>query len=254
MMPRLPPELLTHIALYPEADISTFIVCARVCRQWQSVFENLIYRNMKVESDDLKLRRGVISLLQFRNLVSGHNEYRRSFIQRLEYTVIIPHKLLDYRAVKLEGYHDQNPVREANDRAFWTGLKSLFEFLRTWDKSPKFTLALAVQGRDEGLEPDTEIREDAYAWQVELDGDQVVGQYRARFPDASMLPLVTCFDGLSFEWTHGLIWAGTAMQIAESCLTLQQLHLDMRDLSRPDHLWYMRDRRQGTFSGSSFHQ
>ncbi|KAL2811813.1 hypothetical protein BDW59DRAFT_177063 [Aspergillus cavernicola] len=213
-MAYLPPERWTHIALYLEKDNSTLTNCARVCRQWQPVFEKLIYRNFKVESEDFKLQKGVVSLPRFRDLVSGTNQYRRSLVQRLEYTVIIPHDLLDYRTVKLEGYHDQNPVREANNQAFWAGMRLLFEFLSSWKKGPKIMLAPAVQGRDEALEPETEVREHAHAWEVE----------------------------------YGLIWTGTAMQIAESCLALQRLYLNMQDLSRQDHLWYMRDRRQAVAS------
>ncbi|KAL4862238.1 hypothetical protein BDV12DRAFT_190549 [Aspergillus spectabilis] len=246
-MAYLPPELWTHIALYLEKDNSTLTNCARVCRQWQPMFEKLIYRNLKVESEDFKLQKGIVSLSWFRDLVSGTNQYRRSFVQRLEYTVIIPHDLSDYRTVKLEGYHDQNPVREANDQAFWAGMRLLFEFLSSWEKGPKFMLAPAVQGRDKALEPETEVREHAHAWEVELDGEEVVGPYRARFSGASMLPRVTCVDNLSFD--YGLIWTGTAVQIAESCLALQRLYLNMQDSSRPDHLWYMRDRRQAVASG-----
>ncbi|KAL2802506.1 hypothetical protein BJX63DRAFT_426009 [Aspergillus granulosus] len=225
MVAYLPPELWTHITLYLEKDNSTLTNCARVCRQWQPMFEKLIYRNAKVESEDFKIQKGVVSLPRFRDLVSGTNQYRRSFVQRLEYTVIIPHDLSDYQTVKLAGYHDQNP------------------------KGPKFMLAPAVQGRDEALEPETEVREHVHAWEGELDGEQVVGPYRARFPGASMLPRVTCVDNLSFEWRYGLIWTGTAMQIAESSLALQRLYLNIQDLSRPDHLWYMRDRRQAVASG-----
>ncbi|KAL4789457.1 hypothetical protein BDV19DRAFT_397011 [Aspergillus venezuelensis] len=183
--------------------------------QWKPVFESLPYRKVKVESKDFKPRKGVVSLPRFRDLVSGKNQYRRSFIQRLGYTVIIPYEFMDYSAVKREGYKDQNPVREANDQAFWSGMKSLFEFLNSWEKGPRFLLAPAVRGQDEALQPSTESRENAHSWEVEFNGDQVVGPYRAGFPRASMLPQVTC------------------------------LFLNVQGVARPDHLWYMRDGRQG---------
>ncbi|KAL2802187.1 hypothetical protein BJX63DRAFT_133120 [Aspergillus granulosus] len=250
MTPHLPPELWTHIALYLENDSSSLTNCARVCHQWQPVFERLLYRNIRLLSEGFQPGKGFVSLSQFRGLVSGSNQYRRSFIRRLEYIVITPHKLHDYRAVKLQGYRDQNPVRDANNQAFWTGMKSLFEFLSSWEEGPKFALVPAAHGRDVTLEPETEAKELAYSWEVELDGERVVGPYRARFPDdVPMLPQVTCINDLSIKWGYDYIWVGTALQIAESCLGLQRFDLDMDDTVRPDHLWYMQERRQAVASG-----
>ncbi|KAL4874630.1 hypothetical protein BJY04DRAFT_211897 [Aspergillus karnatakaensis] len=239
----LPLEVWMHIARHLENDNSTLTNCARVCRHWQPVFEKLIYRTLKATSKGFK------SLPHFQDLVLGTNQYRRSFVQHLEYTVIIPYDLPDYRTVKLDGYREQNPVRKANDLAFWAGMKSLFEFLSSWEKDCKFMLTVTAQGRDEALEPETEAKEDVHAWHGELDGEFVVGPYRARFPASSVLPRTTCVDNLSFPWMYDSIWAGTAMQIAESCVALQRLFLNMQDSSRPDHIWYLRDRRQAVASG-----
>jgi hypothetical protein len=52
MAHRLPPELWAEIASYLEKDRPSLAKCARVCRQWQPVFERLIYRKVKVESEE----------------------------------------------------------------------------------------------------------------------------------------------------------------------------------------------------------
>jgi hypothetical protein len=81
-----------------------------------------------------------------------------------------------------------------------------------------------------------------------------VRPYRARLPDgsASALPVVSCVDELCFP-NAGLdpwhmIWSGTALQIAQRCPTLTWLHLGLDEYVRPDHLDYVRDRRQGSIS------
>ncbi|KAL4946975.1 hypothetical protein BDW69DRAFT_199985 [Aspergillus filifer] len=225
-MSYLPSELWMHIALYLENDYLTLASCARVCRQWQPVFERPMYRNIKVESKDSKSRKEVVSLPRFRDLVSGKNQCRRSFIQCLGYTVVNPYELVDNRTVKREGYQDGDPIREANDQAIWSGMKSLFEHLRSWEKGPRFLLAPAVRGQDEALDQ----------IQIEFNGEQVVGPYRARFLGGSMLHQVTRISNLEVEWTY------------ESRLALEHLFLNMQNASRPDHLWYMRERRQAVAS------
>jgi hypothetical protein len=48
----LPVELWTQIALHLKDEVSSLPIYARVCRQWQPVFERLIYRKLKVESQE----------------------------------------------------------------------------------------------------------------------------------------------------------------------------------------------------------
>ncbi|KAL4871000.1 hypothetical protein BDV12DRAFT_207144 [Aspergillus spectabilis] len=250
MASHLPPELLTHIALYLGEDHSSLTKCARVSQQWQPVFERLIYHTLKVESDDFPQEKGTISLLVLECLTSGPNQRRRSYVRYLEYTTFMPYNIRDYQAVKLEGYHEQNLIRAANDEAFGTAIRSLFKLLNSWGEEIKISLALVTQGRDETLEPETEMNEDADQWQGVMDGEQVVSPYRAHFPDGiSMLPQVTCVDELLYERMYNPLWPGAMLEIAESCLTLQRLHLTLQDSVRPDHLEFMRERRQALAAG-----
>ncbi|GFF79356.1 hypothetical protein IFM47457_04891, partial [Aspergillus lentulus] len=82
------------------------------------------------------------------------------------------------------------------------------------------------------------------------DGNKSVRPYRAQLPDddASELPSVSCIDKLCFPNAGSdpwhMIWAGTALQIAQCCPTLTWLYLGLDEFVRPDHLDYMRDRRQ----------
>jgi hypothetical protein len=160
----------------------------------------------------------------------------------------MPHNIRDYQAVKLEGYHEQNPIRATNDGAFGAAIRSLFELLNSWGEGIKLSLALVTHGRDETLEPETETNENAGKWQGVMDGEQVVSPYRARCPDGiSMLPQVTCVDELLYERMYNPLWPGAMLEIAESCLTLQRLHLTLQDSVRLDHLTFMRERRQGRY-------
>ncbi|KAL4811361.1 hypothetical protein BDV18DRAFT_155965 [Aspergillus unguis] len=252
MVHHLPPELWTHIALYLERDRSSLLNCARLCRQLQPVFERLLYRRVKVESEELYPKDGFISLARFKALA---NQMRQSLVRRMEYTVVIPYNIPDYQATKLEGYSEQNALRDANNEAFQAGISALFEFLRTWKEDAKISLALEVQGRVRMPEPETEANQNAKEWQGELRGERVVGPYRARFPSggASMLTEVTCVDNLIVQYSYRSqgIATGAFLQIAERCAALRRLHLDMPGQLRLDHVEYMRERREALASGLS---
>ncbi|KAL2848771.1 hypothetical protein BJX68DRAFT_276270 [Aspergillus pseudodeflectus] len=252
MAHHLPPELWAHIALYLENDRLSLTKCVRVCRQLQPVFERLIYRRVKVESEELQPKDGFISLARFKSLA---NQMRQSFVRRVEYTVVIPYNIPDYRATKLEGYSEQNALRDANNEAFQAGISSLFEFLTTWKEDAKISLALEVQGRVRMLEPETKANQNAKEWQGELRGERVTGPYRAQFPsgDASMLTEVSCVDHLIVQYSYRSqgIATGAFLQIAERCAALRRLHLDMPGQLRPDHVEYMRERREALASGLS---
>jgi hypothetical protein len=177
--------------------------------------------------------------------VSNQNEYRRSFVRKLDYTVIIPYEIPTYQATKREGYSEQNPIREANDQAFRAVLCEFFEFLTSWE-GPQLTVALGVKGREETQEPETNAHKSVWEWQNEFYGDRVVLTYGARFPGGvTMLPEVSCVEHLEFDHTAYDIWIGTIMQIAECCVALKRLDVNTMYHVRPDHLDFMRKRRQG---------
>ncbi|RDW93889.1 uncharacterized protein DSM5745_01211 [Aspergillus mulundensis] len=202
-------------------------------------------------------------------------QYRRSFLRHLHYTIVVPHKLEPYNAMKLENqeYREQNPVREANNRAFSTAVISLLNTLSCWEASAKIALVIEVRGRQKTLEPGTKEHAGLEKWQTVFDGEQwVVHPYTARFPDDEpSLPKVVCIDQLLFDhmgtyqgvWnasraalqiaehhtdTSQGIWAASALQIAERCVALERLQLYDQEWVRPDHLSYMRERRQAMAS------
>jgi hypothetical protein len=254
MAHRLLVELWTQIALYLEDEVSSLPIYARVCRQWQPVFERLIYRKLKVESEEGAQReKGAVSLSQFEYLMPGSTQYRRSFLRQLDYTITTPYEIEDCRAMKLEDqrYSEKNPVRDANNQAFSKAIRALFDILETWDAELKVTLAITVtKGRDLMLESETKEVEDLYRWQTVLDGGQwVIPPYHARFPDEG-LPLsnICCIDELLFEENdlYQGVWSSAALKVAEHCVALRRLYLDLEEMVRPDHLTYIRDRRQGT--------
>ncbi|KAL3482684.1 hypothetical protein BJX62DRAFT_231507 [Aspergillus germanicus] len=229
---QLPPEILMQVAGYLDYERSnnpSLTKCARVCRQWQPVFERRIYNKVRVYSEHVEKERGCynrVSFPQFRTLVSDQNEYRRSFVRKLEYTVVIPYEIPTYQATKREGYSEQNPVRETNDYAFRARLRELFEFLTSWD-GPQLTVAIGVKGGEETQEPETNAHKSVWEWQNEFYGDRVVLPYCARFPEGvSMLP-----------------------DIAERCVALKRLDVDTIYQVRSDHLDFMRKRRQALASG-----
>jgi hypothetical protein len=155
--------------------------------------------------------------------------------------------------VKLEGaYGEQNPVREANDKAFKAGVVALFMTLASWCRGHGLVLNLQALGREIVLEPGTEAQCHAHKWQYVLEGELVVHPYRPRFPhdDCSMLPKVDCiieldFYAYLFQDHFELIWGGAALQIASHCGGLRSLYLSNQELVRPDHMSYLRERRQG---------
>jgi hypothetical protein len=256
MAHRLPIELWTQIAFYLKDDISSLPTYARVCRQWQLVFEQLIYQNLQVASEGSGVEKGVIPLLLFQSLMSGSTQYRRSFLNRLQYTITTPHDIQDYRAMKLENrrYSERNPIRDANNQAFSTAIYLLFRILKPWNAHLKVTLAISVRGRDKTLEPETEEVEDLVRWQTVRDGEQwVIPPYHARFPEKGPdpdMPRVTCISELLFKdnYLYQGVWSGAALQIAEHCTTLQRLYLDLEEWVRPDHITYIQERRQGVTS------
>ncbi|KAL3482683.1 hypothetical protein BJX62DRAFT_245648 [Aspergillus germanicus] len=224
MAHRLPVELWTHIAYYLEDEVSSPPIYARVCRQWQPVFERLIYRKLSVESEEgSQMGKGVMSLSQFQSLTSGLTQLRRSFLRHLHYTITTPYEIEDYRAMKLEDqrYSEKNHL--------------------------KVTLAVTVKGRDLTLEPETKEVEDLYRWQTVLDGEQwVIPPYHPRFPDDDEglpMPSVSCIDELLFQknYSYQRVYSGAALQIAEHCVTLRRLDLDLKETVRPDHLTYIRE-------------
>jgi hypothetical protein len=175
-------------------------------------------------------------------------------IREIEYRIVLPYQLDDYCATIAEdkAYQTENPIRQANDEAFGKGITKLFTLLACWPVARRLSLVLSTLGRQKGLEPGTKrCHSDIKEFRWLQDGNESVCPYRAWLPDdiASVLPAVSCIDKLCFPNAGSdpwhMIWAGTALQIAQLCPTLTWLHLGLDEYVRPDHLDYMRDRRQG---------
>lgn len=155
---------------------------------------------------------------------------------------------------KREGYSTDNVVRQANDTAFQSALIDLFKTLEGWEKSHHLAVTLALLGREPGQEPHTKEDDEAglFTWSFTDGRTQAVPVYRARFrPDGALaLPYVSCTDKLSFldgtdSTRYHQIWAGAALRIARHCPTLAELRLNVDEYIRPDHLYYLKERRQG---------
>ncbi|KAJ5970437.1 uncharacterized protein N7479_000355 [Penicillium vulpinum] len=97
---------------------------------------------------------------------------RKTYIQKLEYNILLPYEVLDWIARKHrespENYSTDNPIRKDNDLAFQTAMVSLFQELQSWDQNSRLRLNLAIRGRRQGLAPEphtqhSEITAD-YRW------------------------------------------------------------------------------------------
>ncbi|KAB8276091.1 hypothetical protein BDV30DRAFT_224489 [Aspergillus minisclerotigenes] len=113
----------------------------------------------------------------------------------------------DWTTHKKKGYSVDNPVREANNQAFKTAITALFKTLSSWNQSYRLSLELGLLGRQIGEEPEPE----PYTCNL-----------RHRFHQ---------------------IWAGAVAQIVQHCPTITQLHLNLDEWVRPDHIEYIRARR-----------
>lgn len=262
MAASLPLELLYEIATLLQMDGETLIPCTYVCRYWQAAFEPLIYTDLVVYSDSYhkeKGRRG-ISLTHFQKLTSGSRAIRREWIRRLDYDIIIPCKVLDWKTSKNSQYSTSNQLRQANDFAFQTAIFDLFQTLHSWNQNCRLKLHLGLResrhNRWPKIEPDTEHCPTAGAYRS---FDQYTGTrnisiypYRARFVN-SMHQLymmhAPCIDTLSFlNRTHDKnqlhqIWTGAVQTIIEHCPTITELELDLNEWVRPDYLQYIQERR-----------
>ncbi|UDD61186.1 hypothetical protein AFCA_008568 [Aspergillus flavus] len=257
----LPLELIFEIAGILHQAGDCLVSYTTVCRRWQAAFEPFIYSNLIVYSDDAyKEDQKGISLAHFQKATTGSGLFRRAWIKRLQYDVLVPFELLDWTTHKKEGYSVDNPVREANDQAFQTAITALFETLSSWNQSHRLSLELGLLGRQMGEEPEPHTwgYEDAgeYRYDYRNGREMSVPPYRARFHnnDASVLAYVPCVDKLSFtnepsdgesDLRHRFhqIWAGAVAQIVQHCPTITQLHLNLDEWVRPDHIEYIRGRR-----------
>ncbi|GFG10343.1 hypothetical protein IFM5058_04880 [Aspergillus udagawae] len=249
MAASLPIELLAEVAGYLKDAGASLVACTAVCRHWQAAFEPFIYSTLNIYSED-GFNEGGICLRQFQELSSGAGIARQAWIRQLQYYIVIPFELPDWNARKEEGYSTNNAIRQANDTAFQIAIVNLFDTLESWDKTHRLSVSLVLQGRELGQEPSTEEDDEAglYTWDYTDGRTRSVPVYRARFHDnsASMLRDVPCIDKISLPHR---IWAGAAMQIARHCPELTELRLDLNDYIRPDHLEYMKKRRQAASEG-----
>jgi hypothetical protein len=250
---QLPFEVLSEIAAYLKESHEPLARYTTVCRKWQAAFEPHIYREICVHSVSPE-RHKALSLSRFLSVTSGTGCKRLVMIREIEYRIVLPYQLDDYCATIAEDkpYQTENRIRQANVEAFGKGITELFTLLACWPVARRLSLVLSTLGRQKGLEPGTKrCHSDIKEFRWLQDGNESVWPYRAWLPDdiASVLPAVSCIDKLCFpnagsDPSH-MIWAGTALQIAQLCPTLTWLHLGLDEYVRPDHLDYMRDRRQG---------
>jgi hypothetical protein len=283
MMANLPRELLFLIAEHLRQDGGSLLPYARVCRDWQSVFESFIFSKVTVHSgevDGVKAREQKgFSLENFSRATSGQNSKRRGWIREVQYDILVPYELLDWSLIKDDGYTTKNPARKAKDEAFQAAMTGLFStVLSSWDQRHRLSIQIGLLGCKQGieLEPDTwDYAPEAGTYRYDFrDGrTQAVPPYRARLSSPDALSFVRCIEKLSFanvrqrvpkhkfsrdeeedpaldprprnRWHQ--IWAGTVFQIAERCPTLTELYLNLNEYVRPDHLEYIRERRAGTY-------
>jgi hypothetical protein len=257
MVASLPLELLGEIAGYLKQAGASLAACTAVCHRWQAAFEPIIYSELRVYSEDDINEEGEhrgICLKQFRALTSGPGIARRACIRQLWYHTVVPFDLPDWMMRKREGYSSNNAVRQANNTAFQSAIINLFKTLEVWEKSHRLSVSLVLLGRETGQEPHTKEDDEAglYTWDFTDGRTQAVPVYRARFHQdgALVLPNVSCIDKLSFldgtdSPRYHQIWAGAAMQIVQHCPTLAELWLNLDEYIRPDHLDYLKERRQG---------
>jgi hypothetical protein len=234
----LTPELWAHIADHLQDDSASLSRSARVCRQWQAIFERQLYRKVHVRSFCFKAEKGILSEQQFRRLTSGSNARRQAYVRLVDYTIILPYWLRDYYSTKLVGYTEQNSVRLANNEAFKDAVSAMMDTLSKWGDDRRVTLRLHISWHDKGQEPLTEEASTYQWWKATLDGESVVRPYRVQFPneDTSCLPKVSCIDQLI---SSGKIWPGAVLLCAQHCVTLRELHLDLHEMIRPDHINYI---------------
>ncbi|CAG8008295.1 unnamed protein product [Penicillium nalgiovense] len=265
MATQLPLELLIQIANILRVDEAPLAPCASVCYSCRMTFEPLIYSKLVVYSDEDHKEEGQsgISLATFQELTSGHGAPRRSWIRELEYNIITPSELLDWKTRKQwphlkkndeEDYSTQNPIRKANDVSFQTAMASLFQTLSSWDQRGSLTLRLGLKGYRWGKtavpEPNTWYEECAryYVPGHTDEYNMLVPPYRARFYGVTNLPHVCALVKLAFlndSGRHHQIWAGAVQAIIEHCPNITALMLDFKDWIRPDFVEYMEERREG---------
>ncbi|KAB8217963.1 hypothetical protein BDV33DRAFT_232472 [Aspergillus novoparasiticus] len=211
----LPLELLFEIASILHLAGDCLAPYTTVCRRWQAAFEPFIYSNLIVYSDNAYKEEGQkgISLAHFQKATTGSGSFRRVWIERLQYDILVPFELLDWTTHKKEGYSVDNPVREANDQAFQRAITALFEILSSWNQDHRLSLELGLLGRQMGESPAPE----PHTWHFDIAGD-----YRPRFHQ---------------------IWAGAVAQIVQHCPSITQLHLNLDEYVRPDHIEYIQARR-----------
>ncbi|KAL2819532.1 hypothetical protein BJX63DRAFT_12603 [Aspergillus granulosus] len=288
MAATLPRELLYMIAEHLHHNGVSLVPYATVCRLWQPVFESFIFSTMTVHSGNRSAsdqnkapgQKGM-SLAQFKEATSGSKTTRRAYIRALQYDVLVPFEILDWTTSKRAGYTTHNPVRRANDEAFEAAITSLFQILSSWDYCYHISLEIGLLGCQQGrvLEPLTRYNSEAgeYGYDYRNGRTKSVPPYRARFAGASALPSISCVNKLTFDnrryreskyyqdWVNSddeeetadtrprnrwhQIWAGAIFYIAQHCITLNELYMDLNEFVRPDHLQYIKERRAAVAEG-----
>jgi hypothetical protein len=258
----LPLELLLQIATLLHVEKVSLAPFTSVCRSWQSAFEPFIYSKLIIYSDDEHKDEGQtgISLKKFQQLTSGNRAIRRTWIRELEYKILVPYNLPDWTTRKgnlwrnPENYTTDNPVRKANDVAFQAGVVDLFRELNSWDRNSRLSLILGIlgcsQGEEPAPEPWTQYYQDAgeFRWDYRHGSRLSVPPYRARFvQDMPYLAHVPCIEKLTFQnWPRPHhIWTGAIKTIVQHCSNVIELHLNLDEYIRPDHLIYLQKRRAG---------
>ncbi|KAL3449617.1 hypothetical protein BJX65DRAFT_294636 [Aspergillus insuetus] len=227
MTHHLPPELWVHIAIYLEEERSSLAKCVRVCCQWQTIFERLLYRKVKVESEEFQTEDGFISLApRLWRTRYGNLLIVTWSIQSYYHTIFLTTERRSLRDIVSKTHSEPRITR-----LFRLACCHDLSFFKSWKQDATITLVLEVLGRVRMLEPETKANQHAKEWQGELRGERVVAPYRAQFPsgDALMLTEVTCVEHLIVPYSYRLqgVATGASLQIAERCAALRRLHLVM---------------------------
>jgi hypothetical protein len=250
MTPQFPVEILHMIATHLLAAESSLRPCILVCRSWRAAFEPLIYSRLHISSTKATSieDESVISLDLFEKITSGAGVIRRSWIQHIDYKIVVPHLLKNYTTIVDGNYDLDNPIRKANDTAFQRGIVRLFTLLSSWPAGLHVSLKLSLFGEELCIEePETCEAVDTREFDYDFhDSKDIVPPYHAGFVDESYatLPKVACIKRLSFpRFEEHQIGAGAALQIVSCCSEMTELELALDYYIRPDHMDLIQARR-----------
>jgi hypothetical protein len=245
----LPQEILSLIAQHAARGEDKLTPYTLINRSWQAAFEKQIYASIvvlgpsnasfiTVSPEEQHKKRG-LSLERLDKLTTGSwQQARRTYVRRILYRVAVPYWLSDGRE-KDEDYTYDNVCRRQNNSAFSQGIKSLFDYLSTWEKQ-HISLDIALQA--ESVSTDEDAGEPG---SLPASGDEdAIAPYCANFSADCSLPCATCIISLDFPelWTPAMVLGEhdtpdlpcsedkislpAILKIASACSTLQRIQLN----------------------------